>query len=70
MKKIAEKIVSYFFSTPQDIDTSLIKARRAWFGKLTPFKNSFGIIELPHPAQMLTENQIENCYLLPIPTPN
>ena len=42
-----------------------MKAREAWFTVMAPYKTSLGLIQLPHPAPMLTEKQMANCHLLP-----
>ena len=49
----------------RELHEDLIKARDAWFRVLSPHKDSFDRIPLPHPAPMLTEKHIEGCYLLP-----
>lgn len=43
---------------------TLMRAREAWLDIMKPYTNSFGLIELPHPAPMLTEKLVENCSLL------
>jgi len=49
----------------KDIREDMSKARDAWFRVMGPYKNSFGCIQLPHPAPMLTDKQVEGCYVLP-----
>jgi len=50
---------------PKDIREAMSKAREAWFRVMEPYKNSFGCIQLPHSAPMLTNKHVEGCYVLP-----
>ena len=49
---------------PRDIDRALVKAGASWLDAMAPYRNPLGHIDLPHPAKMLGEKQLENCRLL------
>ncbi|BAT55525.1 hypothetical protein NOS3756_45130 [Nostoc sp. NIES-3756] len=68
LRKIFSFLKNYINNTEnqkmEDINSTLMKAKDAWFEVMKPYTDSFGIIKLPHPAPMLTENEVSKCSLL------
>ena len=65
VKGILRNWLRPFSGAPRSIDEALPTATAAWFSALERYRNPLGAIQLPHPAQALTEKETENCRVLP-----